>query len=141
LENSDESPVETNVADLAVFGDPHSFKLLFKASSKAQGWMKSTKAMEIPGTGCVVQTTTYEKGEVVDALTFVPGVTIVESCDAEGEVTGRKLETYREPHTKSERSYLIKALSSVIRTLEGVELNQRTPVIQSALLIAHNGLK
>ena len=28
--------------------------LLCKASSLAEGWMKSTKAMEIPGVGCVV---------------------------------------------------------------------------------------
>ena len=40
--------------------------------------MKSTKAMEIEGVGCIVQVTTQQGLNVAEALTFVPGVQIVE---------------------------------------------------------------
>lgn len=76
LHNSDVSGARVNVADLVVFGDGDTFKLLFKASSKKEGWMKSTKAMEIEGVGCVVQATTQQGDNVAEALTFVPGVKI-----------------------------------------------------------------
>ena len=71
-----------SVDDLIVFGDGDLFTLLSKASSKSQGWMKSTKAMEIPGLGCVVQVTTQQGENVAEALTFVPGTTIYK--DARG---------------------------------------------------------
>jgi len=77
LHNSTVDAARDNVPDLTVYGDGDTFLLLCKASSKAEGWMKSTKAMEIPGVGCVVQVTTQQGGRVAEALTFVPGVTIV----------------------------------------------------------------
>lgn len=82
LFNSDVSGARKNVADLKVFGNGDMFQLLCKASSQAEGWMKSTKAMEIPGCGCVVQVTTQQKNldgsyAVAEALTFVPGVKVV----------------------------------------------------------------
>lgn len=64
------------MSDLVVFGDGDTFQLICKASSKAEGWLKSTKAMEIPGVGCVVQVTTQQGDNVAEALTFVPGVRI-----------------------------------------------------------------
>lgn len=68
----------TKVSDLNVTGNGDMFKLLCKASSKAQGWMKSTKAMEIQGVGCVVQVSTQQIGEgLAEAVCFVPGVRIV----------------------------------------------------------------
>lgn len=73
------------VSDIAVVGNGDSFQLLCKASSKAQGWMKSCKAMQTP-VGCVVQVTTQQGDNVAEALTFVPGVKIV--YDVNG---GRKL--------------------------------------------------
>lgn len=73
------------VSDIKVVGNGDMFTLLCKASSKAQGWMKSTKAMEVPG-GCVVQVTTQQWDHVAEALTFVPGVKV------EGDINGgRKL--------------------------------------------------
>lgn len=80
LHNSDVSGAKINVKDIVVVGDGDLFKLLCKASSKNEGWMKSTKAMEVPG-GCVVQVTTQQTNPdgsyvVAEALTFVPGAFI-----------------------------------------------------------------
>ena len=69
--------VNGKVNDIKVVGNGDMFQLLCKASSKEQGWMKSAKAMEIRGVGCVVQVTTQQGDHVAEALTFVPGVEIV----------------------------------------------------------------
>lgn len=74
--------VKQKVSDVVVFGDGDLFQLMSKASSKEQGWMKSTKAMPT-GNGVVVQVTTQQKNpdgsySVAEALTFVPDVKIVE---------------------------------------------------------------
>ena len=66
-----------NIADLKVFGDGDKFALLCKASSEAQGWMKSTKVCNVIG-GCIVQVTTQQRNPdgsyaLAEALTFVPG--------------------------------------------------------------------
>jgi len=76
LHNSDISGAQQNVRDIKVFGNGDLFKLISKASSEAEGWMKSTKAMEIKGVGCIVQVTTQQGDSVAEALTFVPGVCI-----------------------------------------------------------------
>ena len=72
--------------EVKVVGNGDLFKLLSKASSKSQQWMKSSKAMEIPEVGCVVQVTTQNKDNVAEALVFVPGVRITEDTNG-----GRKL--------------------------------------------------
>ncbi len=66
-------------------------RYLTKASSKAQGWMKSTKAMEIDGVGCFAQTTSERKNpdgswSLTDSQAFAAGVKI-----ADDENGGRKL--------------------------------------------------
>ena len=86
LHNSDVSGAHRNVGDLMVFGNGDMFQLLCKASSKKEGWMKSTKAMEIPGVGCVLQVTTQQGDNIAEAVTFVPGVRIIEDVNK-----GRKL--------------------------------------------------
>ena len=83
LHNTDVNGAQKNVPDITVFGNGDMFKLLSKASSEREGWMKSTKAMAIPGVGCVVQVTTQQRNpdgsySLAEAVTFVPGVTIVE---------------------------------------------------------------
>lgn len=78
-----------NISDLKVFGNGDTFQLICKASSTAQGWMKSTKAMQIDGVGCVVQVTTQHGDNVAEAITFVPGVKIV-PIDGD-KANGRKL--------------------------------------------------
>ncbi len=77
LDISNTEEAKAKVSDINIVGTDL-FKLLCKASSKEQGWMKSTKAMEIPGVGCVLQVTTQQGTNVAEALTFVPGVKIVE---------------------------------------------------------------
>ena len=90
LGNTDANGTKKNVSDVVFFGDGDMFKLLCKASSKSQKWMKSTKAMEVPG-GCVVQSTTQQGDHVAEALTFVPCVRIHAHLDEKGTVVGRSL--------------------------------------------------
>ena len=66
--------VKRKVSDVKVVGDPDMWQLIAKASSKSQGWMKSTKVMEIEGVGVVIQVSTETKVGVAEALEFVPGV-------------------------------------------------------------------
>lgn len=91
LHNSTVSGARENVKDIRVVGNGDTFRLLCKASSEEEGWMKSTKAMEIPGVGCLVQVTTQQRNidgtyAVAEALSFVPGSTIVSDGN-----DGRKL--------------------------------------------------
>jgi len=91
LGNSDINGTHKNVRDVETFGNCDMFQLLCKASSENEGWMKSTKAMEVEGVGCVVQVTTQQRNPdgsyaVAEAVTFVPQAVIV--GDAEN---GRKL--------------------------------------------------
>ena len=90
LHNSDVSGARQNVKDIVVVGNGDMFRLLCKASSQAQGWMKSTKACQVEH-GCLVQVTTQQRNidgsyAVAEALTYVPGVQIVDD-----ENNGRKL--------------------------------------------------
>jgi hypothetical protein len=83
LHNNDTADAKKTVSDVLVVGDPDMFKLLCKASSKEQGWMKATKAMEITKVGCLVQVTTQQRNSdgsysVAEALSFVPGVRVVD---------------------------------------------------------------
>ena len=77
--------VKEKVSDVEVFGNGDLFQLIAKASSKSQGWMKSTKAMPTGG-GCVIQVTTQQKNpdgsySVAEAVTFVPGAVITTDGD------------------------------------------------------------
>lgn len=76
LNVTDAADLVAKVSDVEVVGNGDLFQLLAKASSQHEKWMKSTKAMEIPGVGCVVQITTQQGPHVAEAITFVPGVVI-----------------------------------------------------------------
>lgn len=89
LNTSDVNGARKVIKDLVVFGDGDTFQLLCKASSADEGWMKSTKAMEIYGVGCVVQVTTQQGDNIAEAVTFVPGVRI-EAIDGDS-ANGRRL--------------------------------------------------
>lgn len=91
LTNTTTSQAKDNVSDLKVWGNGDVFKLISKASSESEGWMKSTKAMEISNVGCVVQVTTQQGDQVAEALTFVPDCRIVEETDDNGKVISRKI--------------------------------------------------
>ncbi len=91
LGNTDVSGARKNVPDLVVFGDGDVFELVSKASSQSEGWMKSTKAMNVPG-GCVVQVTTQQRNPdgsyaLAEAVCFVPGVEVFDK-DAHGDGEG-----------------------------------------------------
>lgn len=87
--NTDQSGCQDNVPDVVFFG-PDLFKLLSKASSEIEDWMKSTKAMQVSN-GCLVQVSTQQGEHVAEAITFVPGVKIREITDDNGDITGRTL--------------------------------------------------
>lgn len=81
LHNTDVSGTCENVPDVKIWGNGDMFQLLCKASSDSEGWMKSTKAMQVPG-GCVLQVTTQQRNPdgsyaVAEALTYVPRACIV----------------------------------------------------------------
>ncbi len=94
LVNTDANGATKNVKDIIFWGNGDTFKLISKASSKDEGWMKSTKAMQIDEVGCVVQVTTQQGDNVSEALTFVPGVEIVEEVGADGKATSRRLKKF-----------------------------------------------
>jgi hypothetical protein len=93
LVNTDVNAAKKNVKDIVFWGDGDLFKLISKASSVEEGWMKSTKAMEIEGVGCVIQVTTQQGDNVAEALTFVPMTKIKEFIVKE-KVVGRKIVKY-----------------------------------------------
>lgn len=84
LNNTNFEECKANVPDVQAKGNPDAWQLVCKAWSSEQGWMKSTKAMEIEGVGCLVQVSTQQQGfcegetdTVAEAVTFVPGVVLV----------------------------------------------------------------
>ena len=79
LGNTDVNGARKNVKDIIIFGNGDTFKLLCKASSENEGWMKSTKVCETLS-GCIVQVTTQQRNPdgsyaIAEALTYVPSVT------------------------------------------------------------------
>lgn len=83
-----------NVKDIIFWGDGDLFKLISKASSQNEGWMKSTKAMDV-NRGVVIQVTTQQRNPdgsyaIAEALTFVPDVYIHE-LQKEGVVVSRSV--------------------------------------------------
>lgn len=66
------------VNDIVVVGNGDTMQLLCKASSESQGWMKSAKAMEVKGVGCLVQFTTQQRNidgtySIAETSSFLPG--------------------------------------------------------------------
>lgn len=112
LINQDGNGTQKNVADVEFFGDPDGFQLICKASSQKEGWMKSTKAMEIPGIGCLVQVTTQQLDvdgngyAVAEALTFAPGVQIdcIRENEPLGKIVSRRLISISEVARKGPRT-------------------------------------
>jgi hypothetical protein len=85
LHNTTANGAKKNVKDIVFWGDGDTFRLISKASSEAEGWMKSTKAMPA-GSSVVVQVTTQQRNSdgtyaVAEALTTVPNAIIAEHID------------------------------------------------------------
>jgi len=100
LDNTCANEASKNVKDIVFWGNGDTFKLISKASSEEEGWMKSTKAMEA-GSGCVVQVTTQQRNSdgsysLAEALTYVPNVKIVETFKHDGiEIQEKIVESRR----------------------------------------------
>lgn len=96
LNVTDVNGAKKAIGDIQVFGNGDAFALLCKASSQEQGWMKSTKAMNVPGAGALVQVSTQQRNpdgsySLAEALTFVPGVEVVAQYGDGEDVIGRYL--------------------------------------------------
>lgn len=68
------NPKQAKASGVESIGPMDTWKVVQKAWNKKEGWMKSTKALEIPGGGCLVQITTQQKDKLAEALCFVPDV-------------------------------------------------------------------
>jgi len=95
LQNTCANGATKNVKDIQFWGDGDTFKLISKASSQEEGWMKSTKCLDY-GTGVVLQVTTQQRNpdgsySLAEAVTNVPGVTIVENTLDDGTCNSRRL--------------------------------------------------
>lgn len=91
LRNTDSDGATKNVRDIVFWGNGDTFKLISKAFSESEEWMKSTKAMQIDGVGCVIQVTSQQGNNIAEAVTFVPNVKIDDVVDTNGNVVGREL--------------------------------------------------
>ena len=96
LGNTCSNRATKNVKDIVFWGNGDTFKLISKASSEAEGWMKSTKAMKC-GKDVVIQVTTQQKNpdgsySVAEALTTAHNKKIVETTDENGNVVSRTIE-------------------------------------------------
>lgn len=81
--NTNMDQARASVPDLQVHGDPGAWKTICKASSEKQGWMKSTKALDLGQFGCLVQVTTEKRNpdgstSLAEALTYVPGMRLIQ---------------------------------------------------------------
>lgn len=92
LDITDAKGAADNIADLKRWGDPDTWKLIAKASSDKEGWMKSTKAMQIDGVGVVLQVTTQQGESIAEALTFVPFAIIVDVLNEDKLVVSRRVD-------------------------------------------------
>ena len=72
---------KAKVPDIKVVGDGDTFKVLCKASSESEGWMKSTKYLEIQGNGVIVNISTQQRNpdgsySLAEAAVYCPGVKV-----------------------------------------------------------------
>lgn len=94
LHNTDADGTRKNVSDVVFWGNGDAWKLIGKASSEEQGWMKSTKAYQTHD-GVLVQVTTQQRNidgtySIAEAVTYVPGASI-EETEERGVVTSRRI--------------------------------------------------
>lgn len=86
LGNTDANGTKKNVKDVKFWGNGDAWQLICKASSEDEGWMKSTKAYEIPGVGVVMQTTTQqENSEIISPMMDGMGMYEIEEEEEEEE--------------------------------------------------------
>jgi hypothetical protein len=76
---------EAEKSGIQTHGDPGAWKTICKAWNDAEGWMKSTKAMQVGAAGCLIQVTTQQKNAdgtyaVAEAVCFAERVNVVEEA-------------------------------------------------------------
>lgn len=69
------------VPDIKVVGNGDTFNVLCKASSESEGWMKSTKYLEIQGNGVVLNISTQQRNpdgsySLAEAAVYCPGMKV-----------------------------------------------------------------
>lgn len=101
LHNTCANSATKNVKDIVFWGNKDTFKLISKASSESEGWMKSTKAMQC-GRSVIVQVTTQQRNldgtySIAEALTTVRDATIVEQLDDNNKVIARTIQELASP--------------------------------------------
>lgn len=99
LHNTCANGAKKNVKDIVFWGDGDMFKLISKASSENEGWMKSTKAMQC-GNAVVVQVTTQQRNpdgsySIAEALTTVYSSKIEEEFKDDKVISRKIVETGR----------------------------------------------
>jgi hypothetical protein len=95
LDATSEADAKAKVGDVVAVGNTDTWRLICKASSHSQGWMKSTKAMGVHG-GVVLQVSTQQLAlaeykrlvdaevlpyAVAEALVLIPGVELEPNDD------------------------------------------------------------
>jgi hypothetical protein len=88
--NTSASKAEENVRDIKFWGNGDTWKLISKAWSEEEEWLKSTKALEIKSIGCLLQVSTQNEDLIAEAVTFVPNVRIKE-IEEGGKVVSREV--------------------------------------------------
>ena len=108
MHNTDANGTSKNVKDVVFWGDGDTFKLISKASSESEGWMKSTKAMQC-GNDVVVQVTTQQRNpdgsySIAEALTTVNNKKIEELADrSSGQILSRRIVELTKIEKQSEK--------------------------------------
>lgn len=104
------------ISDLQLFGDGDTWVLISKASSQKEGWMKSTKAMQIDGVGCIVQVTTQQRNTT--------GFTALKR-DAEGKVEIQKSgETIIGPMYDHSEEAFTHVIAEAVTFVPGVKIQE-----------------
>jgi hypothetical protein len=88
MNNTSEASAKRAADDLQLFGNTDAWVLICKASSQSQGWMRSTKAMDLPK-GVLVQVSSIQGKEIAEAVVYVPGQSVQDLLEATGIETGR----------------------------------------------------
>lgn len=76
---------EAEASGMKTYGDPGAWKCICKAWNEKEGWMKSTKAMQVGAAGCLIQVTTQQKNPdgsytLAEAVCFAERVNLTEEA-------------------------------------------------------------
>ena len=78
---SNTNPKQAKASGVESIGSLGTWKVVQKAWNRKEGWMRSTKALEIPGAGCLIQVTTREGKQIAETACFVPDVKLEANPD------------------------------------------------------------